>query len=493
MATVTMNDIMKKIKDNGLEGKVHARDLVLGGKNPELLNRIVDSKIGWMNAKSDAERGLYAAEAKAIRASQGYQLSDDGSRDVTNEMLGGKATGAGALRIGNPASRKSSSDNPANSAGAAFENYRATLEAAQKKAQEDALGKVAALTGGYGSSSAAMAATAAGADYSKLLADKELELAETERQRALTAEQQDYQRRLEKAQLAASVGDYSLYEQMGIDMTKLREKEKSEAEAAAAAAAEASAQKERSTYEQLLADAETAAKYGDTSQLRALGIDTRQYDSKFAGSATQKNTGGAGSSAKAVSADFQTDPSAALYAAGAETFNQAYALLLSNGYSSTAATTIAENYLAELDDMKEADGDVKKEDEPKSDDKETKTISNVVEYLIKGGTSAAATTIAENYLAELDDMKEADGDVKKEDEPKSDDKETKTISNVVEYLIKGGTSAAASLGVDGKDITSGKEAAYMYLYKLVENGLDPSVAESIAEKYGISAPADMRA
>lgn len=435
--SVTMQDIQKKIKDNGLEGKVHARDFVLGGKNPELLNRIVDSKIGWMNAKSDAERGLYAAEAKAIRASQGYQLSDDGSRDVTNDMLGGKATGAGAISTGKIVSRKTSGDGSAN---AAFENYRATLEAAQKKAQEDALGKVAALTGGYGSSSAAMAATAAGADYSKLLADKELELAETERQRALTAEQQDYQRRLEKAQLAASVGDYSLYEQMGIDMTKLREKEKSEAEAAAAAAAEASAQKERSTYEQLLADAETAAKYGDTSQLRALGIDTRQYDSKFAGSATQKNTGGAGSSAKAVSADFQTDPSAALYAAGAETFNQAYALLLSNGYSSTAATTIAEN-----------------------------------------------------YLAELDDMKEADGDVKKEDEPKSDDKETKTISNVVEYLIKGGTSAAASLGVDGKDITSGKEAAYMYLYKLVENGLDPSVAESIAEKYGISAPADMRA
>lgn len=358
MATVTMNDIMKKIKDNGLEGKVHARDLVLGGKNPELLNRIVDSKIGWMNAKSDAERGLYAAEAKAIRASQGYQLSDDGSRDVTNDMLGGKATGAGALRIGNPASRKSSSDNPANSAGAAFENYRATLEAAQKKAQEDALGKVAALTGGYGSSSAAMAATAAGADYSKLLADKELELAETERQRALTAEQQDYQRKLEKAQLAASVGDYSLYEQMGIDMTALREKEKADAEAAAAAAAEASAQKERSTYEQLLADAETAAKYGDTSQLRALGIDTRQYDSKFAGSATQKNTGGAGSSAKAVSADFQTDPSAALYAAGAETFNQAYALLLSNGYSSTAAEKIAQSYLAELEEEDEDGGSV---------------------------------------------------------------------------------------------------------------------------------------
>lgn len=360
MATVTMNDIMKKIKDNGLEGKVHARDLVLGGKNPELLNRIVDSKIGWMNAKSDAERGLYAAEAKAIRASQGYQLSDDGSRDVTNDILGGKATGAGALRIGNPASRKSSSDNPANSAGAAFENYRATLEAAQKKAQEDALGKVAALTGGYGSSSAAMAATAAGADYSKLLADKELELAETERQRALTAEQQDYQRRLEKAQLAASVGDYSLYEQMGIDMTALREKEKADAEAAAAAAAEASAQKERSTYEQLLADAETAAKYGDTAKLQALGIDTRQYDSKFAGSTntTQKNTGGAGSSAKAVSTDFQTDPSAALYAAGAKTFNQAYALLLSNGYSSTAAEKIAQSYLAELEKEDEDGGSV---------------------------------------------------------------------------------------------------------------------------------------
>ena len=355
--SVTMQDIQKKIKDNGLEGKVHARDLVLGGKNPELLNRIVDSKIGWMNAKSDAERGLYAAEAKAIRASQGYQLSDDGSRDVTNDMLGGKATGAGAISTGKIVSRKTSGDGSAN---AAFENYRATLEAAQKKAQEDALGKVAALTGGYGSSSAAMAATAAGADYSKLLADKELELAETERQRALTAEQQDYQRRLEKAQLAASVGDYSLYEQMGIDMTKLREKEKSEAEAAAAAAAEATAQKERSTYEQLLADAETAAKYGDTSKLQALGIDTRQYDSKFAGgtSTTQKNTGGAGSSAKSVSTDYQTDPSAALRAAGAETFNQAYALLLSNGYSSTAAEKIAQSYLAELEKEDEDGGSV---------------------------------------------------------------------------------------------------------------------------------------
>lgn len=355
--SVTMQDIQKKIKDNGLEGKVHARDLVLGGKNPELLNRIVDSKIGWMNAKSDAERGLYAAEAKAIRASQGYQLSDDGSRDVTNDMLGGKATGAGAISTGKIVSRKTSGDGSATNA--AFENYRATLEAAQKKAQEDALGKVAALTGGYGSSSAAMAATAAGADYSKLLADKELELAETERQRALTAEQQDYQRRLEKAQLAASVGDYSLYEQMGIDMTKLREKEKSEAEAAAAAAAEATAQKERSTYEQLLADAETAAKYGDTSKLQALGIDTRQYDSKFAGSTntTQKNTGGAGSSAKAVSTDFQTDPSAALRAAGAKTFNQAYALLLSNGYNSTAAEKIAQSYLAELEDLGDSLGD----------------------------------------------------------------------------------------------------------------------------------------
>ena len=354
--SVTMQDIQKKIKDNGLEGKVHARDLVLGGKNPELLNRIVDSKIGWMNAKSDAERGLYAAEAKAIRASQGYQLSDDGSRDVTNDMLGGKATGAGAISTGKIVSRKTSGDGSAN---AAFENYRATLEAAQKKAQKDALGKVAALTGGYGSSSAAMAATAAGADYSKLLADKELELAETERQRALTAEQQDYQRRLEKAQLAASVGDYSLYEQMGIDMTKLREKEKSEAEAAAAAAAEATAQKERSTYEQLLADAETAAKYGDTSKLQALGIDTRQYDSKFAGgtSTTQKNTGGAGGSAKAVSTDFQTDPSAALRAAGAKTFNRIFALLLSNGYNSTAAEKIAQSYLAELEDLGDSLGD----------------------------------------------------------------------------------------------------------------------------------------
>lgn len=453
---ITMEEINKKINKNGLSGKVHVRDMLVGLKDPETLNKIVDNKIGYKNAKTDAERGLYAAETKMLRAKQGYQLSDDGSRDITEQVLhgSGKTSSSGmttadviqmveakraarnAARAGNTAAADS-----AGTTNAAFERYRETLEAAQKKAQEDALGKVAALTGGYGSSSAAMAATAAGADYSKLLADKELELAENERQRALTAEQQDYQRRLEKAQLAASVGDYSLYEQMGIDMTKLREKEKSEAEAAAAAAAEATAQKERSTYEQLLADAETAAKYGDTSKLQALGIDTSQYDSKFAGSTstTQKSTGRSGSSAKTVSTDFQTNPSAALLAAGAETFNQAYALLLSNGYNSTAATTIARN-----------------------------------------------------YLDELDSMKEADGDAKQEGEPKPADAQEQKISNVVEYLIKGGTSAAEAVGVYDKSITSGKEAAYMYLYKLVENGLDQSVAENIAKKYGISAPANMR-
>lgn len=453
---ITLEEINKKINENGLSGKVHVRDMLVGLKDPETLNKIVDNKIGYKNAKTDAERGLYAAETKMLRAKQGYQLSDDGSRDITEQVLhgSGKTSSSGmttadviqmveakraarnAARAGNTAAADS-----AGTTNAAFERYRETLEAAQKKAQEDALGKVSALTGGYGSSSAAMAATAAGADYSKLLADKELELAETERQRALTAEQQDYQRRLEKAQLAASVGDYSLYEQMGIDMTKLREKEKSEAEAAAAAAAEATAQKERSTYEQLLADAETAAKYGDTSKLQALGIDTSQYDSKFAGSTstTQKSTGRSGSSAKTVSTDFQTNPSAALLAAGAETFNQAYALLLSNGYNSTAATTIARN-----------------------------------------------------YLDELDSMKEADGDVKQEGEPKPADAQEQKISNVVEYLIKGGTSAAEAVGVYDKSITSGKEAAYMYLYKLVENGLDQSVAENIAKKYGISAPANMR-
>lgn len=457
---ITLEEINKKINENGLSGKVHVRDMLVGLKDPETLNKIVDNKIGYKNAKTDAERGLYAAETKMLRAKQGYQLSDGGSRDITEQVLhgSGKTSSSGmttadviqmveAKRAARNAARAGNTAAADSAGNTAFERYRETLEAAQKKAQEDALGKVSALTGGYGSSSSAMAATAAGADYSKLLADKELELAETERQRALTAEQQDYQRRLEKAQLAASVGDYSLYEQMGIDMTKLREKEKADAETAAAAAAETAAQKERSTYEQLLADAETAAKYGDTSKLQALGIDTSQYDSKFAGSATQKSsgsttqksTGRSGSSAKTVSTDFQTNPSAALLAAGAETFNQAYALLLSNGYSSTEATTIARN-----------------------------------------------------YLDELDSMKEADGDVKQEGEPKPADAQEQKISNVVEYLIKGGTSAAEAVGVYDKSITSGKEAAYMYLYKLVENGLNQSVAENIAKKYGISAPANMR-
>ena len=171
---ITLEEINKKINENGLSGKVHVRDMLVGLKDPATLNKIVDNKIGYKNAKTDAERGLYAAETKMLRAKQGYQLSDDGSRDITEQVLhgSGKTSSSGmttadviqmveakraarnAARAGNTAAADS-----AGTTNAAFERYRETLEAAQKKAQEDALGKVAALTGGYGSSSAAMAAT----------------------------------------------------------------------------------------------------------------------------------------------------------------------------------------------------------------------------------------------------------------------------------------------------------------------------------------------
>ena len=372
---ITMNDIKKKIKDNGLEGKVHARDLALGEKSPEILNKIVDNKIGYMNAKTDAERGMYSAETKALRAAQGYQLSDDGSRDVTNEVLHGSGsntpgqTTAAVIKMveENRLKRKAQEAGAASAAASnrAFENYKTTLAAAQKKAEEDVLGKMASLTGGYGSSSAAAAAASAGADYSKLLADKELELAETERQNALAAEQTeyqrktaseqtDYQRKLEKAKLAAALGDYSLYEEMGINLDALRANEKAAADAAAA-------EKEQSDYEQLLAAAELAAKYGDTSGLRALGIDTSRYDAKYAADAAQtgtaKSAGTAASGSTKKSTADVTDPSAALAEAGAKTFNQAYAMLLGMGYSTADAKTMAQNYLAEIADAEEEDGD----------------------------------------------------------------------------------------------------------------------------------------
>lgn len=352
---MNIQDVMKKIEDNGLSGKVHTRDLLLGAQNPEALNKIVDAKIGYMKATTDAERGMYSAEAKMTRAQNGYQLSDDGSTDITSQMLSGKPTGVGTIKVGNVVSKNPQSGGASD---AAFANYRATLEAAQRKAQEDALGKMSALTGGYASSSAAAAATAAGADYSQLLAEKELALTEAERTRADTAAKEAYQKQLEMAKLAASLGDYSKLKALGVDTTSA-EKEQADTQQSEAD------EKAKTDYATLLSEAEFYAKYGDFSKLKALGIDTSLYEKQYA--AKIATGGGSVSGSGSGSGNQPVDIYAALKASGATDFGTAYAMLLNAGYSTSAANTMAKYYAETYLQGEEDEEEPEVEDETEND------------------------------------------------------------------------------------------------------------------------------
>lgn len=431
---MNIQDVMKKIEDNGLSGKVHTRDLLLGAQNPDALNKIVDAKIGYMKATTDAERGMYSAEAKTIRAANGYQLSDDGSKDITSQILSGKPTGVGAIKVGNAVSKQSRSGSDA-----AFSNYRSTLEAAQRKAQEDALGKMSALTGGYASSSAATAATAAGADYSQLLAEKELALAEAERTRAATEKENEYQKQLEKAKLAASLGDYSYLEKMGIDMTAQR---KSEADAETASAAD----RAQSDYATLLSEAEFYAKYGDFSKLKALGIDTSLYEKQYA--AKNATGGGSASGGGSGNGNQPVDIYAALKQNGATDFGTAYAMLLNSGYSTSAANTMAKYYA------------------------ETYLQSD-------GGDDKGEPALNENYTGITQTMRNAVGIIQKA-APKN------MFNTVYSYIKRGNISVEEGVELS---LEQSNEAAYYVLLGLLENGvITKEKANSLAEKYIIEEP-----
>lgn len=230
---------------SGLAGTFGDADLKLAAQNPTAGMKLIEAKQMYNGAPAGADgdftRGLARAQAEDIRKTYGgYTTSTDGKTVVKS----GTPTGAGVLAI--PRTRSGAT---VQGAGDGFAAYRAEIEKARAKTIEDVAGQMSALTGGYGSSSAATKAAAAGMDYGVLLAEKQQEL-----------EQQKYDRALNEAQIAASLGDYSKLRALGIDTTAFEERQKADRDAA--------------DYATKLAQAYNAASIGDYSQLEALGIDT---------------------------------------------------------------------------------------------------------------------------------------------------------------------------------------------------------------------------
>ena len=243
----TEEEFNTALASSGLKNSFGEADLALAKINPtagmQLLQAKQDYNSAPEGAAGDMLRGLSRARAEDIRKNVGgYATSADGMT-VTS---GSKPTYNGVIAQGGGAS---SAKKTSPKSGDAFAAYKTTIEQQRAKTIEDVAGQVSALTGGYGSSSAATKAAAAGADYGTLLAEKQAEF-----------EKQAYDRKFDEAQIAASLGDYSKLRALGIDTTSYEQQQKEERDAA--------------NYATALAQAYNAASIGDYSQLEALGIDT---------------------------------------------------------------------------------------------------------------------------------------------------------------------------------------------------------------------------
>lgn len=250
---VTYDDFERQARQSGLYDSFNAEDLALARKNPQTGVLILNAKQDYMNAPAGAAgdnmRALAHESIQSVRRKFGnYETSADGMT-VTHlpSQNAPENTGDDHYRALLWAEKKRAAAQSPNN-GEPFAQYEKTINAQREAAQKDAIGKTAALTGGYGSSSAVQAANSVASEYARVLAEKELELS-----------QEAYDRKLSEAQLAASLGDYTKLNALGISTADYE--------------ARLAEERAQNKYAALLAQAEAAAKYGDTSQLAGLGID----------------------------------------------------------------------------------------------------------------------------------------------------------------------------------------------------------------------------
>lgn len=255
----TAEEVMQSAVKNKVWETLNKEDVDLIKNDPNAGMRLVNYKIDYINAPEgetgDYARGIARAGAEFERRQYGgYTTNADGS--VATPVGGDKPTGVGAIKMPGTANGKSANNDM-------YKSYEKALLDAQAKAQENVYGMVAASTGGNASSSAVTKAAAAGADFSQLLADRKAEF-----------DNQQYNRDLNEAQLAAQLGDFSKLRAMGIDTSSYE--------------ADIAATKAKAEREEALSEALTAMQIGDYSKLAALGFDTSYLEQIKGDEAAQK-------------------------------------------------------------------------------------------------------------------------------------------------------------------------------------------------------------
>lgn len=236
-------------------------DLALAKQNPNAGMGILDAKIKYGQAKTQADRNKYNQQAEQIRSLYGgYTGGYDGSGYTPtlspNDYVAPEK----------PTFSYNVESDPV------YQAYRKQYTREGDRATQDALGAAAAATGGIPSSYATAAATQAGDYYASQLTDKVPELYQQAYNRyvnelnqwnadrnfgygqyvdELNQQTSNRQEALQNALYAAQYGDYSKLEDLGIDISNLPE-----------------------DYDRIYNEAVLAAQYGDYSKLEDLfGID----------------------------------------------------------------------------------------------------------------------------------------------------------------------------------------------------------------------------
>jgi hypothetical protein len=280
MALYTYEDFQKALTTSGLSGQFSDADIRLALQNPDAGMGLLNAKISYKNATTDADRQTANTTANSIRSQYGgYTAGGTGLGYTPNVSSGNGYKSPYADEIGKALSDIENYGDFTYDVESDpnYAAYRKQYLREGERAVQDTLGQAAAATGGLPSTYATNSATQAGDYYATKLTDKVPELYQqaynqwyqtysmnldklstlqtqdsaeyaryADEQTASTTAQQNA---LSDAYSAAEIGDYSKLEALGIDTT---------------------------TYKKnaALKSAYAAADAGDFSQLEALGIDT---------------------------------------------------------------------------------------------------------------------------------------------------------------------------------------------------------------------------
>lgn len=184
----TIDDVNKFIADNGLF--FSNTDMKLAQENPDAGMSIASYKLDYKNAKTDDQRALAHAGSEKIRSDYGgYTGGGDGSQFYLNEP---SPQSFSSEEFKNPyadqtqstldkiMNREEFSYDP--NTDPLFQSYRQMNLREADRAQQNALGQAAAMTGGMPSTAAISAASQAGDYYRSQIGDNMTQFADAAKQ-----------------------------------------------------------------------------------------------------------------------------------------------------------------------------------------------------------------------------------------------------------------------------------------------------------------------